>query len=163
MHTASPFEIDVTTQSQLIKLILDDLRAAGDGLKSRLSSNGAHALFFFSVETLSICPDAAQGLLAVKNLGKNTSSSEYLSSPGNLSTLLALFSTFKDDLDASSEALRCIANALLLVENARSTFIQSEVDGGTSCISLLEVGRRCHCLSSGFVHKPCFVLEFSDP
>lgn len=118
---ASPFEIDAPTQSQLIRLILDDLRAAGNGSNSKLSSK-----------------DAAQALLAVKNLGKNLSSSEYLSSPGNLSTLLALFTAFKDDSDASSEALRCIANALLLVEDARSTFIQEGVDGGTICVSLLE-------------------------
>jgi Guanine nucleotide exchange factor synembryn len=98
--------------------------------------------YSFSVQALThLSPDAAQGLLAVKTLGKNLSSSEYLSSSTNLSTLLALFTLFKDDSDASSEALRCIANALLLVENARSTFVQREVDGGAICISLLEVSR----------------------
>lgn len=43
-------------------------------------------------------------------------------------------------MEASSEALRCIANALLLVERARTTFIEKEVDGGDACVTLLEVG-----------------------
>ena len=119
----------------------------------------------FLSRTSPVCPDAAQGLLAVKNLGKNLSSSEYLSSPGNLSTLLVLFSAFKDDPDASSEALRCIANALLLVESARSTFIQREVDGGTICISLLEVSYSSAVSPLVLLHicPLIFAIEISDP
>jgi len=140
---ASPFKIDPPIQSELIELILHDLKVASNGSKGKLSFKGASLLSFSTHATDFSLSDAAQGLLAVKNLGKNPSSSEYLSSSTHLSTLLALFTAFKDYPDASSEALRCIANTLLLVENARSTFIQREVNGGIICISLLEVGYLC--------------------
>ena len=156
VRTVSPFAIDSSIQAELIKVILDDLKAAGHGNKGRLSSKGI-LCSSICLYPLTGCPDAAQGLLAVKNLGKNPSTSEYLSSPRNLSTLLGLFTTFKDDQDASSEALRCIANALLLVEDARSTFILKEVDGGSICISLLEVSRSlCH-----IIFHLSFVLEIN--
>ena len=83
--------------------------------------------------------DAGLALLAVKILGKEISGSEYLASSSNLSTLLGFATGFKDDPDASSEALRCIANALLLIEEARSTFIGKGVNGGDTCIIMLEV------------------------
>ncbi|RDB19581.1 Synembryn-A [Hypsizygus marmoreus] len=119
---ASPFALDSSTRSELIKSILRDLKAAGNGSGSKTLSS----------------KDAAQALLAVKTLGKNPSGSEFISSPTNLSTLLSLSSTYKDDPDASSEALRCIANALLLIEPARSTFVQKEVDGGRITLTMLE-------------------------
>jgi len=83
--------------------------------------------------------DAAQALLAVKTLGKDPAGSKYLAEAPNLLTLLGFTTTFKDDLDASSEALRSIANALLLIEEARSTFISKNVNGGDACILILEV------------------------
>ncbi|KAF8639951.1 hypothetical protein AX17_001201 [Amanita inopinata Kibby_2008] len=82
--------------------------------------------------------DAAQALLALKTLGKDPRGSLYLSSATNLSTLLTLASTFKDDPDASDEALRCIANALLLVDQARDTFVSAEVGGGSASAGMLE-------------------------
>lgn len=81
--------------------------------------------------------DVAQALTAVKFLGKDVSGSECISSPKNLSTLLEL--AFKEDQEVSNEALRCIANALLLVEQTRDIFTQKEVDGGIITASLLEV------------------------
>lgn len=75
----------------------------------------------------------------MKTLGKDFSGSEYLASSTNLLRLLGYATAFKDDSDASSEALRCIANALLLIEEARNTFISKTVNGGDTCLTMLEV------------------------
>lgn len=104
---------------ELIKAIIQDLKTCGS--KGRLNSK-----------------DAAQALLAVKTLGKDPAGSKYLSEAPNLLTLLGFATTFKDDPEASSEALRSIANALLLIEEARSTFISKDVNGGDTCIVMLE-------------------------
>ncbi|KAF9535078.1 guanine nucleotide exchange factor [Crepidotus variabilis] len=116
---ASPFTFDRESRTELIKNILQDLKS--QSTKSKLTSK-----------------DAALALLAVKTLGKDPSGSAFLASSTNLSTLLGFATTMKDDQDASCEALRCIANALLLVEGARSTFITKEVNGGDTCITMLE-------------------------
>jgi hypothetical protein len=75
----------------------------------------------------------------VKSLGRDPSGSEFLALPGNLSALLLLSTSYKDDADASLESLRCIANALLLIEKARDTFLKSPVNGGQFCLHALEV------------------------
>ncbi|KAJ3564687.1 hypothetical protein NP233_g8126 [Leucocoprinus birnbaumii] len=116
--TASPFAITPPTRKKLIQALLDDLSAPG---KSRLNAK-----------------DAAKALLAVKSLGRDPSGSEFLASPSNLSTLLSLSASHKDDSDASLEALRCIANALLLVESSRETFLKQPVNGGEFCLNALE-------------------------
>ncbi|KAF9456090.1 guanine nucleotide exchange factor [Collybia nuda] len=119
---ASPFVIDSPTRIELMRGLLKDLKTLGSGSsKGPLTSK-----------------DAAQALLALKTLGKNPIGSEFIASQTNLSTLLFLSTSFKDDPDASSEALRCIANALLLVERARETFLEKEVGGGNTCVTLLE-------------------------
>ncbi|KAG5641895.1 hypothetical protein DXG03_003982 [Asterophora parasitica] len=119
---ASPFAIDASSRTELIKSLLRDLKAASNTIGSKTLSS----------------KDASQALLAVKTLGKHPAGSEFLASPANLATLLALSTSFKDDQEASSEALRSIANALLLVDKGRSTFLQKEVDGGNVAIGLLE-------------------------
>ncbi|KAF8623436.1 hypothetical protein AX15_006378 [Amanita polypyramis BW_CC] len=106
-------------REELLKLLLLDLKNCGP--KSRLTTK-----------------DAAQALLAVKTLGKDPKGSLYLSSLANLSSLLAFSSIFKDNLEASSEALRVIANALLLVDEARTTFVDDDVAGGTTSAAMLE-------------------------
>ncbi len=83
--------------------------------------------------------DAAQAFLAIKSMGKNPAGSEVLATPTNLSTLLALSAALKEDVEASNEALRCIANALLLVQDARLTFVQKNVGGREASVDLLEV------------------------
>lgn len=83
--------------------------------------------------------DAAQALLAVKTLGKDPAGSKCLAEAPYLLSLLGFANKFKDDPDASSEALRSIANALLLIEEARSTFISKDIKGGDACILMLEV------------------------
>ena len=77
--------------------------------------------------------------MAVKTLGKDPAGSSLLATSSNLSTLLGFSTTFKDDSEAVCEALRCIANALLLIDDARSTFISKDVNGGSACVSMLDV------------------------
>lgn len=66
--------------------------------------------------------------------------SEPLTEPSSLSTLLELSGSLsKEDKIASSEALKCVANTLLLYAQARATFISKEVGGGAVCAAMLEV------------------------
>ncbi|KAK2466335.1 hypothetical protein APHAL10511_001977 [Amanita phalloides] len=115
---ASPPSLDLSDRHQLLLLLLQDLKNCG---KSRLSIK-----------------DAAHALLALKTLGKDPTASQYLSSTANLSTLLGFTATFKDDPDAVSEALRTIANTLLLTAEARSTFVGAGVAGGMLAAIMLE-------------------------
>ncbi|KAG5650383.1 hypothetical protein H0H81_012426 [Sphagnurus paluster] len=119
---ASLSSFDSTSRTELIECLIRDLKTAS-------GSSGT--------KTLS-SKDTTQALLAIKTLGKHPAGSQCLAAPTNLSTLLSFASSFKDDPEASSEALRCIANALLLVEAARSTFLEKEVDGGSIVLSMLE-------------------------
>lgn len=132
---ASPSSFDTYSPAELIRNILDDLKTCGT--KGRLSLKGNFLTFFFARFNLVL--DAGLALLAVKSLGKHRSGSECLASSTNLSTLLGFVNTFKDDPNASSEALRCIANALLLIEEARTTFLNKSVNGGDICLVMLEV------------------------
>jgi hypothetical protein len=85
-------------------------------------------------------PDAHLTLSAIKALGRHTSGSSVVASASNLSILLAVSKNFSgSNLDASLEALRCIANALLLIESARTTLTSDSVNGGEYCVLLLEV------------------------
>jgi len=122
---------------ELINAIIQDLKSCGS--KRKLNSKGAPQTAYPTPFPPHPFADAAQALLAVKTLGKDPAGSKYLAKAPNLLTLLGFATTFKDDPDASSEALRSIANALLLIEEARSTFISKEVNGGDTCILMLEV------------------------
>ncbi|KAF8746002.1 hypothetical protein AX14_004290 [Amanita brunnescens Koide BX004] len=116
---APPSSVDRADREELLKLLLLDLSTCGP--KSRLSAK-----------------DAAQALLALKTLGKDQSGSLYLSSVANLSSILSFSSTFRDDPDAVSEALRTIANTLLLIAEARTTFVGGGVAGGMLSAIMLE-------------------------
>ncbi|KAK0451971.1 guanine nucleotide exchange factor [Desarmillaria tabescens] len=120
---APPFTFNNDTRKTLIDTILRDLKTTSKHGTSngRLSSK-----------------DAAQALLAVKTLGKNPSGSETLATASTLSALLGLSISLKDDPEASSEALRCIANTMLLFEHARGTFIGKDVGGGETCVGMLD-------------------------
>jgi len=84
--------------------------------------------------------DAHLALSAVKGLGRHPSGSSVIALENNLSTLLTTSKSLKDsNLEASLEALRCIANALLLIESARATIISDSVNGGEYGVLLLEV------------------------
>lgn len=117
---AVPFTFDSASRSGLIAQIIQDLKDKGKS-GSRLN-NATTSLAF----------------LALKTLGKMPTGSEGLAEPGSLETLLVLA---KDevDLEASNEALRCVANALLLHESARTSILSSQVNGGHICIGMLEV------------------------
>ena len=83
--------------------------------------------------------EASRALLAVKILGKEPSGSAVIATRANFSALLSVFNALKDDVEASNEALRCLANALLLIPDGRLTFVQKEVGGGDAIVDLLEV------------------------
>ncbi|KAK7025452.1 hypothetical protein VNI00_015980 [Paramarasmius palmivorus] len=117
---ALPWTVDDTTRVKLIEVLLSDLKSRGPD--SRLTSQ-----------------DAAKALLAVKTLGKKPEGAEQLATPAGLSTLLTLSVDLKDDVEASSEALRCIANTMLLIDKSRKIFTVKEVNGGEICVkSLIE-------------------------
>ncbi|TFK29316.1 hypothetical protein FA15DRAFT_664249 [Coprinopsis marcescibilis] len=115
---APPSSFDAGSRGDLIQLILQDVKAFGAG---RL-----------------LPQDAAKALLAVKTLGREPSGSEVISRSENVLTLLGLQLSLKDYPDAASEALRCIANALLLIEPARHAFLDGEVNGAQFCIPMLD-------------------------
>ncbi|KAI0637602.1 guanine nucleotide exchange factor [Trametes polyzona] len=120
---ALPLQIDDAKRRELIQTIIDDLTKANanGGKKSRLTPK-----------------DAGHALQAVKSLGKNPAGSEVIASSANLAALLSFARTYKDDLEASNEAIRCVANAMLLVDQARNTFIEKQVGGGEFALELLE-------------------------
>lgn len=98
-------------------------------------------LVFWPITNLTLS-DVHLALSAVKALGRHPSGSTVVASDNNLSTLLTASKNFKDsNLEASLEALRCIANALLLIESARATLISDSVSGGEYIVLLLEVCR----------------------
>ncbi|KAK0490426.1 guanine nucleotide exchange factor [Armillaria novae-zelandiae] len=103
-----------------------------------LPSSSSRSVVLQSIINAYPPQDAAQALLAVKTLGKNPSGSETLATASTLSALLGLSISFKDDPEASSEALRCIANTMLLFEHARGTFIGKDVAGGETCVGMLD-------------------------
>ncbi|KAH9059374.1 guanine nucleotide exchange factor [Lactarius vividus] len=83
--------------------------------------------------------DAHLALSAIKALGRHPSGSAVLASASNLSILLSVSKNFNgSNLDASLEALRCIANTLLLIESARTTLTSDSVNGGEYAVLLME-------------------------
>ncbi|KAJ3774703.1 guanine nucleotide exchange factor [Lentinula raphanica] len=116
---APSFTFNSSSRAELVMLLLNDLKASGP--KSKLTHK-----------------EAAQALKAVKILGRDPSGSKTISEAGNLSTLLNLSTSFKDDSEASTEALRCIANALLLLPDARETLLSNEVGGADICLTMLD-------------------------
>lgn len=111
-------------RGELIQMILDDitlLTKSSSSNKSRLTPK-----------------DVAPALGAVKALGKHPAGSQVVATRQNLTSLLEIFKAFKDDADASNEALKCACNALLLIEPARKLFIQKDVGGSEFTFDLLE-------------------------
>ncbi|KAI0250511.1 guanine nucleotide exchange factor [Lactifluus subvellereus] len=117
------FFIDDPSREALVIALLSDIGSCRPGSTSgRLHHSDAHL-----------------ALSAIKALGRQPSGSSVIASASNLSTLLAVSKSFKDsNLEASLEALRCIANALLLIESARATLVGDAVGGGEYAIFLLE-------------------------
>lgn len=82
--------------------------------------------------------DSAKALLAVKTLGRDPTGSEVISQ--DIPAFLKFQSTLKDYPDAATEALRCLANALLLIESARHRFLDPPVNGPDVLVPMLDVG-----------------------
>ncbi|KAN0097895.1 Guanine nucleotide exchange factor [Tylopilus felleus] len=113
-------QLDSGSRKTLAQLILDDIRAAFlDNTISRLSVN-----------------DAPQALSTLKSLlGDTTEVASILGTSSNLRCLLKISAKIDDSVQ--NDALRCIANTVLLNEFARATFVGPEVDGGDVCVDLL--------------------------
>lgn len=81
--------------------------------------------------------DIRQAFGTLKSLGGTLEVARVLGTALNLRSLLKL--SYKIDDSLQNEALRCIANTVLLDESARVTFVGPEVDGGSVCVGLLQV------------------------
>jgi hypothetical protein len=142
---ALALSVDNASREALVSALLSDIRSCKPGSTSgRLHHTGTYRqLVSRTVVTPKLSfADAHLALSTIKALGRHPSGSSVIALDSNLSTLLASSKSFKDsNLDASLEALRCIANALLLVESARATIISDSVNGGEYAVLLLEV--RC--------------------
>ncbi|KAG1729071.1 guanine nucleotide exchange factor [Suillus paluster] len=114
--------IDPASCKALIQLILDDLRnVIIDESPSRLTRD-----------------NALSALAAVKGLGKIPHGAQVLASVPNLKCLMTLALNLETTPDASNEALKCVANTLLLSEPARTRILSQEIDGGNICVDLLQ-------------------------
>lgn len=148
--SASPFTFDDKQRKTLVQTLIDDVNnviKSENGLEGgRLTSEGASMEPLRKLQRPLImrpCPtDAAQALLAVKSLGKTPTGSRVISKQYNLITLLAINKALDSDAEASNEALRCVANAMLLIEEARITFVSRAVGGGQAMVTLLEVSQE---------------------
>ncbi|KAL0949114.1 hypothetical protein HGRIS_009201 [Hohenbuehelia grisea] len=151
INDATTFNLAEDTRQELIKVILSDVTTCASdpqGAQNRLSLK-----------------DLAQATLALKTLGKKPSGAAVFAVPAALSALLRVVnaSALKDYPDASSEALRCIANTLLLAETSRTRWISAEVGGGDASVLLLDkatspvdifLASRILFLSTVFVASP---------
>jgi len=122
---ASPFSFTDRQREDLVQTIIDDVDRV---IKSENSVEAGRLTN----------EDVAQALLAVKSLGKMPSGSKVIAKEPNLTTLLAISRALNSDMEASSEALRCVANCMLLVEEARIIFVGKDVRGGQAMVTLLE-------------------------
>ncbi|KAB5592733.1 Synembryn-A [Ceratobasidium theobromae] len=99
-----------------IQAIIDDIVAAKASKPSRLTTK-----------------DISLALAAVKSLGRVAAGSEVIATEQNLRHMLDLASDLGSP-DASKQAMRCIANALLLVPTARDILV--DLDGDELCTRL---------------------------
>ncbi|KAH0839525.1 guanine nucleotide exchange factor [Lanmaoa asiatica] len=119
-------QLDPGSRKTLAQLILDDLRAVLlDNTISRLSKD-----------------DAPRAFSTLKGLGSTPEVANILGTPSNLRCLLKL--STKIDNSPQNDALRCIANTILLNEPSRVTFVGPGVDGGNVCIDLLQKSSTEH-------------------
>lgn len=119
---APPFAMNRGSRTELITIMLADLKTIPKG---RIAQK-----------------DTALALLALKTVGKHPQGSNIISYSSSLATLLNLASSLaKEDPDASNEALRCVANALLLHESGRLSILDKEANGGDICAVMLDVSK----------------------
>ncbi|KAI5119629.1 hypothetical protein M0805_007893 [Coniferiporia weirii] len=127
---APPFALASADRDRLVELLLQDINAI------ITSSNGKGRL---------TQKEAGPALLALKTLGRAAAASIVISSQSNLRVLLSAAESFRAvDSDAADDALRCIANALLLVEKGRASWV--EIQGATHCVDLLSRTTSTSCI-----------------
>ncbi|KAG8906449.1 hypothetical protein FRB99_006865 [Tulasnella sp. 403] len=114
ISNAIPLTIDASQRTELVKAILNDLSAHDGG---RITTE----------VTLS-------ALVALKTLGRDQAASSIIAKPDNLQLLKRYAGS--DDAEVSKEALRCIANALLLVESGRNAWLT--IGGGELCLDTMQ-------------------------
>lgn len=142
-HQAPQTELNTGIRRGLIAGLLEDINLLAkdqNSNKSRLTVKGARPLSLrWNRRLIFVYPDAPQAMLALKMLGYQRAGSQMMTAPANLSILLLASTAFKDIPEASSEALRCIANGLLLIEAARATWVSKEIGGGEASVEALDV------------------------
>ncbi|KAG8757672.1 hypothetical protein FRC14_001734 [Serendipita sp. 396] len=109
---AAPTSFSQQDRKGLVQNILDDI---SDGTVSK--------------------QDLSRALLAVKTLARHPDGSAVVVKQSNLKLLCKLAGP-SNPSTVTNEALRCVANALLLVESGRDTWI--EVGGGQMCLQRLQ-------------------------
>ncbi|KAF8516680.1 guanine nucleotide exchange factor [Gautieria morchelliformis] len=81
--------------------------------------------------------DTPLALLALKTLGRNPTASRVIVAPQNLQILLTLGTDSREShAEAAHEAMRCVANALLLIDTGRDSWL--DIRGGEACVEMLE-------------------------
>ncbi|KAH8115763.1 guanine nucleotide exchange factor [Phellopilus nigrolimitatus] len=127
---APPFAFAPTERDRLVQLLLRDI---GDSIQR---SDGKGRL---------PQQDIGLALLALKILGRAPAASTIISKENNLKVLLGAAETLRDvDNEAADDALRCVANALLLIEKGRATWVN--LRGSTHCVNLLEKTTSPTCI-----------------
>ncbi|KLO08412.1 hypothetical protein SCHPADRAFT_880592 [Schizopora paradoxa] len=120
---APPFTLTSPGRETLVQLLLDDIALCVGG--------GKHSSGRLTKK------DAQLALLALKMLGRTTPCSRIIGRRENLTILLNAAEKLRSsESDAADESLRCIANALLLVDDARIPWV--EIHGADHCVTLLE-------------------------
>ncbi|KAG9091665.1 hypothetical protein FRC06_000477 [Ceratobasidium sp. 370] len=120
--------LDDEDRAALVQLLVDDVVAARSGQSSRLSSK-----------------DVPQALAAIKSIGRVEAGSRVIATEQTVLPAvdnqfcqnLRHFLTFASDLsnpDASKQAMRCIANAILLIPSGRDTLV--DIEGDEFCTRL---------------------------
>ncbi|CEL59232.1 Synembryn-B OS=Danio rerio GN=ric8b PE=2 SV=1 [Rhizoctonia solani AG-1 IB] len=100
-------------RATLIQLIIDDIVSARNA-QGRLASK-----------------DVTLALGAIKSLGRLESGSRVVASEKNLAHFLDVAKELSSDAEASKQAMRCIANAILLVPAGRERLV--DLDGDEFC------------------------------
>ncbi|KAG8740642.1 hypothetical protein FRC10_004100 [Ceratobasidium sp. 414] len=114
-------------RAALVQLLVDDIVAARAGQSSRLSSK-----------------DVPQALAAVKSIGRVEAGSRVIATEQNLRHFLAFASDLSSP-DASKQAMRCIANAILLIPSGRETLV--DIEGDEFCTRLYIVRNSVCCMA----------------
>jgi len=116
-------QLDSESRKTLAQFILDDLRAALlDSTISRLSPSGSSTFVLPLIPFLYIIiTDAPQALSTLKSLGGTDEVASVLAISSNLRCLLRISAKIDDSMQ--NDALRCIANTVLLNVPARVTFV----------------------------------------